>query len=215
MRRRSVAGAAFVAGVLEYALVVRPWHLRWGAVPEEVSAALPGDDLIPRPNLVATRAISIRAAADDVWPWIAQMGQGRGGLYSYDALENLVGCDIHSADRIVPEWQDVAVGDDFRLHPDVALRVALVEPGRALVIRGAVEMGSAAPAPPYDFTWAFVVRQRQDATTRLLVRERYGYARWWAPVLVEPVELVSFAMSQKLLRGIRDRVERGISSPVV
>ena len=215
MRRRSVAGAAFVAGVLEYALFVRPWHLRWGAVPEEVSAALPGDDLIPRPNLVATRAISIRAAADDVWPWIAQMGQGRGGLYSYDGLENLVGCDIHSADRIVPEWQDVAVGDDVRLHPDVALQVALVEPGRALVIRVAVEMGSATPAPPYDFTWAFVVRPRPDATTRLLVRERYGYTRWWAPVLVEPVELVSFVMSQKMLRGIRDRVERGASSPVV
>ncbi len=215
MRRRSVAGTAFVVGVLGYAFVVRPWHLRWGAVPEEVSAALPGDDLMPRPNLVATRGISIRAAADDVWPWIAQMGQGRGGLYSYDGFENLVGCDIHSAERILPEWQDVAVGDDFRLHPDVALQVALVEPGRALVIRGAVEMSSAAPAPPYDFTWAFVVRQRPDATTRLLVRERYGYTRWWAPVLVEPVELVSFVMSQKMLRGIRDRVERGASSRVV
>ena len=215
MRRRSVAGATFAAVVLGYALLARPWHLRWGAVPEEVSAALPGDDVIPSPNLMATRAISIGAAVDDVWPWIVQMGQGRGGLYSYDAIENLVGCDIHSADRIVSEWQDMAVGDEFRLHPDVALQVVLVEPGRALVVRGAVEMGQAAPTPPYDFTWAFVVGERPDAATRLLVRERYRYTRWWAPALVEPVELVSFMMSQKMLRGIRDRVERGASSPVV
>lgn len=198
-----------VAGlVLAYALLVRPRHLRWGAVDEEVDAPLPGDDLVPSPDLTATRAITIRAPIEDVWPWIAQMGQGRGGLYSYDALENLVGCDIHSADRIVPEWQDVAVGDDFRLHPEVPLTVVAVEPERALVIRGAVEMGEGAPAPPYDFTWAFVLRERLDGTTRLLVRERYGYTQAWAPLLVEPVELVSFVMTQKMLRGIRDRAER-------
>ncbi len=210
-------GASVVCGALAVALgvgLVRRWLLRWGATSDEHAAVLPGDDLMESADLQATRAITVRAPADEVWPWIAQMGQGRAGLYSYDALENLVGCDMHSVDRIVPEWQDVAVGDPFRLHPEVALEVAHVDPGRALVVRGAVPMGESV-APPYDFTWAFVLRQRPDGTTRLLVRERYGYSRRWAPLLVESVEVISFVMSQKMLRGIRDRARarRGADSP--
>jgi hypothetical protein len=166
---------------------------------------LPGDELMPRADLTATRAVSIQADSDAVWPWIAQLGQGRGGFYSYDFLENIAGCDIRSADRIVPEWQDVNAGDEIKLHPKVSLQIASLEPGRSLVIRGAVPMGNT--TPPYDFTWAFVLREQSDSTTRLLVRERYGYTRWWAPLLVEPVEAVSFLMSQKMLRGIRARAE--------
>src|SRR6266545_4849315 len=105
-------------------------YLRWGATDQEVRDPLAGDDLIRNADMVATRAITIHAAADRVWPWIAQLGQGRGGFYSYDWLENLVGCDIHSADRIVREWQDVAVGDEVKLHPEVGLEVAALEPGR-------------------------------------------------------------------------------------
>jgi hypothetical protein len=143
--------------------------------------------------------------ADQVWPWIAQLGQGRGGFYSYDALENLVGCDIHSADRVVPEWQDLKVGDQVKLAPEVGVGVTVVEPGRALMLRGGVPMG--AVPPPYDFTWAFVLREQPDGTTRLLVRERYAYTQRWAPFLVEPVAVVAFVMSQRMLRGIRDRAE--------
>jgi hypothetical protein len=189
---------------------LRPRHLRWGATDSEVAASLPGDELIQHAHLTATRAIAIRAAVDGVWPWIVQLGQGRGGFYSYDALENLVGCDIHSADSIVPEWQEVRVGDDFGLHPQVRLEVAAVEAGRSLVVSGGVPVGSV--PPPYDFTWAFVLREQSETTTRLLIRERYGYTRRWAPLIVEPVEAISFVMSQKMLSGIRDRAERGASS---
>jgi hypothetical protein len=192
--------------VAAYAGLVRPRLLGWGATADERTADLPGDDLVARPDLQATRAITVHTPASEVWPWIAQMGQGRGGLYAYDALENLVGCDMHSADRVVPEWQEVAVGDQFRLHPDVALEVALVEPGRALVVHGGVPMGGQS-APPFDFVWAFVLNDRPDGATRLLVRERYRYTRRWAVLLVEPVEAMSFAMTQKMLRGIRDRAE--------
>jgi hypothetical protein len=195
-----------------YALLVRPWHLRWGATDPETDGVVPGDDLVDSPDLTATRAITIGAAPDQVWPWIAQLGQGRGGFYSYDRLENLAGCDIHSVDRIVPQWQDVSVGDEVRLAPEVPIAVAVVEPGRSLVLRGGVPMGNA--PPPYDFTWAFDVRGEPDGTTRLLVRERYAYTRPWARLLVEPVELVSFLMTRKMLNGIRDRVERGPASPV-
>jgi hypothetical protein len=204
MRSRHAVGATTIATA--YILIARPWHLRWGATDEEVGEALPGDDLIADADLSATRAISIRASADQVWPWIAQLGQGRGGFYSYDFIENLVGCDMHSADSIVPEWQDVAVGDEVRLAPEVGLVVIGLEPVRSLVLRGGIPIGKT--APPYDFTWAFVLRDQPDETTRLLVRERYAYTRWWAPLIVESAEAVSFLMSQKMLRGIKDRAAR-------
>jgi hypothetical protein len=168
--------------------------------------SLPGDDLITDPDFTATRAITIGAPADHLWPWIAQLGQGRGGFYSYDFLENLVGCDIHSADQIAPGWQGLEVGDQISLAPQVALGVALLERGRSLVLRGGAPMGDT--PPPYDFTWAFVLQEGLPGTTRLLVRERYAYTQPWARLLVEPVETVSFVMSQKMLRGIRDRAER-------
>jgi hypothetical protein len=207
MRRRYVVSAIAVGAAVAYLLAVRPWQLRWGATNKEVVATLAGDDLIPSPDLTATRAITVQALTDHVWPWIAQLGQGRGGFYSYDALENLVGCDIHSADRVVPEWQDIKVGDQVKLHPEVGLGVAVVEQGSALVLRGGVPMGTV--PPPYDCTWAFVVREQPDGTTRLLARERYVYTQRWAGFVVEPVAVVAFVMTQRMLRGIRDRAERG------
>jgi hypothetical protein len=205
--RAAVAGAGVIGGAAAaYVGAVRPWQLRWGATGDELDATLIGDDLITNPDLTATRAITARAGADQVWPWIAQLGQGRGGFYSYDALENLVGCDMHSADRVVPEWQDIKVGDQVQLHPDIGLAVTAVEQGRALVLRGGVPMGPV--TAPYDFTWAFVLREQPDQTTRLLVRERYAYTQRWARFLVEPTAVVAFVMTQRMLRGIRDRAEQ-------
>ena len=211
MRGRLVGVTAIGVAAAAYMLVGRPAHLSWGATDQESAEPLPGDHLIENADLSATRAITIRASADQVWPWIAQLGQGRGGFYSYDFLENLVGCDIHSANRIVPEWQDVRVGDEVKFSPEVGLVVALLEPGRSLVLRGGVPLGNT--ASPYDFTWAFTLRDDPEGT-RLLVRERYAYTRTWARFLVEPVEAVSFVMSQKMLRGIRDRAERAAALPL-
>jgi hypothetical protein len=202
-RRTVVAAVAFAAGAS--LPVLRTWMLTFGSTEDELDAALPGDTLLAKPDLVATRTVGIAAPPAAVWPWVAQLGQGRGGFYSYDELENLVGCDIHSADRIMPEFQDVAVGDAIHLAPPVALEVVALEPGRALVLRGAVAPGQA--APPYDFTWAFVLRPGRDAGTRLVVRERYAYRAGWARLMVEPVSVVSWVMSQKMLRGIRDRAQ--------
>jgi hypothetical protein len=206
--KRGVFGVAGLtsAAAAAYVLLVRDWQLRWGATDAEVRAPLPGDALLPDADLVATRSVTIDADAPEVWPWLVQLGQGRGGFYSYDLLENLVaGCNIRSADHIVGGWQQIAVGDQVKLHPEVPLTVAAVEQGRSLVLSGGVPVGRA--APPYDFTWAFVLRPKPDNTTRLVVRERYAYTRRWAPLLVEPVEAVSFVMSRKMLHGIRDRAE--------
>ena len=174
--------------------------------------SLPGDEFVPHPDLTTTRAVRINARAADVWPWIAQLGQGRGGFYSYDALENLVGCDIHSTDRIVPAWQSVPVGAQVRLAPEVAMTVAVAEPGHALVLRGGIPMGSV--AAPFDCTWAFVLREEPDATTRLISRERYGYLRWWAGFVVVPMSVISFVMSRKMLHWIADRAEHAAPAPV-
>ena len=206
-RSRRLAGVASIAGAAAaYILFARPRQLRWGATDAEADGPLAGDGLIANADLTATRAITIRASTDQVWPWIAQLGQSRGGFYSYDFLENLAGCDIHSADRIVPEWQGIAVGDEVRLAPEVGLVVASLEPGRSLVLRGGIPIGKT--PPPYDFTWAFALRDEPPETTRLLVRERYAYTRRRARLIVEPAEAVSFLMSRKMLRGIKDRAER-------
>jgi hypothetical protein len=105
MRQRAGAGVTVIGGAAAaYVFLARSRQLRWGAADEEADGPLPGDELIAHPDLTATRAIAVRRPASQVWPWIAQLGQGRGGFYSYDFLENLAGCDIHSADRIIPQW---------------------------------------------------------------------------------------------------------------
>lgn len=215
--RRVLVGAAgsVLASMALYALVLRRRQLQWGAAPEEVTGRLPGDELLAQTDLTATRAITIRAGLEQVWPWLAQMGQGRGGLYSYDWLENLVGCRMNSAEEIVAEWQDVRLGDRFRLHPDMALTVVAIEPPYALVVRGGISASGQVttddPTAPYDFTWAFVLVRQSSHRTRLLVRERYSYHTAAARPMVELVSVASFVMTERMMRGIRDRAENWTS----
>ncbi len=204
MNRTGAVLAAVAVGVGK--AVLRPRLAHWGATDGEARGGLPGDGFVGHADVSTTRAITVHAPAPAVWPWIAQIGQGRGGFYSYDAVENLLGLDIHSAERILPEHQSVGVGTTIRLAAEVPLTVVLARPDRALVLQGSVPMGQA-PAP-YDFTWAFVLNAGPGGTTRLVIRERYGFRRWWARLLVEPLTVVSFVMTRKMLRGIRDRAER-------
>ena len=211
--RRLVAPVLVGAAALSV-VTARFSALHWGATTEESREPLPGDELIPAPGLVATRAITIEAVPEVVWPWVAQIGADRGGFYSYDRLENLAGCNLRSADAVVPEWQHLARGDLVRLHPQVALTVVSVEPDPSRVVRAAPPPGAEGSpgVAPYDFTWAFVLHRHPHAATRLITRERFGYTHWWSPLLVEPVSAASSLMSQKMLRGIRDRAERQASA---
>jgi hypothetical protein len=205
---RTPRASSFITSmaIVAAAAVLRRRQLRWGATDAEITEPRSGDELVPDPDLTATRAITISAGVDDVWPWIVQLGQGRGGFYSYDSLENLVGCDIHSALQINPDWQRLDVGDAVRLAPEFALTVAVAKPPRTLVLQGGVLPGTT--VAPYDFTWTFDLSPVSATTTRLIVRERYAYQRWWARFLVEPLTVVSFLMSRRMLRGIRDRAEQ-------
>ena len=133
-----VLGAAMIAATIVSSPLSRPWYSHWGATEDEVKATLPGDDLVPDPILVSNRAITIQAPNDTIWPWLVQLGQGRGGFYSYQRLENMVGCDVHNAVRVVPELQDLKTGDLVRLGPEgmPAFDVAAIEPISALILRG-------------------------------------------------------------------------------
>jgi hypothetical protein len=204
---RQVIRPLKAAALVGAATLLRHRFLNWGATGDERHCALAGDGVLPTADVSTTRSITINAAGAEVWPWLAQLGQGRGGFYSYDWLENRIpGVDIHNADRIFPRWQQLDVGDEVRLAPEVPLTVVVLEPGRALVLRGSVPMGGV--APPYDFTWAFVLLPRPDGRTRLVVRERYAYTRRWGALIVQPATLVSCLMTPKMLRGIRSRAQR-------
>ena len=136
--RNLIRATALGAGAFgAYVFLLRPWHLRWGTTDDEINETLPGDDFVPHPESEAIHAITIDAPVAEVWPWLVQMGQTKGGFYSYTWLENLVGCDMHNADRVVPEWQALRVGDVVWLHPKAPpLPVILVEPYRAIVLGG-------------------------------------------------------------------------------
>jgi Zinc-binding dehydrogenase len=204
----ALSGAA--AGL--YLLAVRPWHLRWGATGAEVSTELPGDALVPHAKLVSTRAITIHARAHEIWPWLLQIGEGRGGIYSYTWLENLVGCQMQNADRIVPELQHLEVGDTIwlarswneRFGVPSYLVVAEIDPGRALVLRN-----SDVPGSGDAFSWAFVLRKQDEESTRLIVRSRSVWGAGVGSVLLGRVmgEPAHFVMERAMMLGIKHRAE--------
>ncbi|MBF4992695.1 SRPBCC family protein [Arthrobacter gandavensis] len=213
--RRPAGATAFAAAAAGAFIAVRRASLRWGATEEELGMALPGDELLPAADLTATRAIGIGAPPSAVWPWLTQLGQNRGGFYTYDWLENLIGLHIHSADAVTPELQVRGVGEAVDLAPGAGLVVVRLEDEHGLVLGGGVDAAGNGhtttdeTGAPYDFTWAFVLLPQPDGTTRLVVRERYAYRSRWAALLVEPVEMLSFLMTERMLRGIRDRAESG------
>jgi hypothetical protein len=212
--RRLALGAAALGGVWA---TCRPRTLHWGATPEEAEKSLPGDDLIPNAMYVTTRAITVQAPAEAVFPWLVQLGQSRGGFYTYDMLENLFRLDIHSADRIHPEWQDLQAGVDYvTLDPQQTMKmtIAVLEAPHAMVIRTGAP--GETPQEPGDFfkgeiagSWAFIVEPIDQATSRLIVRWRASWrptaaAGVAAPVLLEPAH---FIMERGMMLGIRKRAE--------
>ena len=179
---------------------------------------MPGDERVPNSLVTQTLAVTIHARAADVWPWIAQIGQERGGLYSYELLENLARCQIHNANRIVPEWE-LHVGDLVRLGPPgyPVHAVVGVERGRWLLLAGAdLKTGKVAEPQPgraeyTDFSWVFYLDEQRDGTTRLLTRTRLDYApRSFALKLTWEwlTDPIGFVMTRKMLLGIKQRAER-------
>ena len=205
-------GAVSIAGSILLSPILRPWYSKWGASAEEVAMSLPGDELVPDPRLETTRAITIQAPASAIWPWLVQMGQGRGGLYSYERLENLVGCDIHNADRILPEHQNLEAGDKVRLTPqeNPSFDVAAIVPDSTLILRGDIPSSQGTPT---TWIWIFHLNPIHDGATRLILRSRLDYASNFGNTLMWRVftDPVAFNMERKMLQGIKMRAEAAAS----
>jgi hypothetical protein len=208
-----VLGVLSIVGTVVTSPLLRPWYRKWGATTEELKMVLPGDALVPNPRLESTRAVTIQASAARVWPWLVQMGQGRGGLYSYERLENLVGCDMQNVDAIIPQYQELNVGDQVGLGPEgyPAFEVAAIVPGIALILRGDTPNPNGKPT---TWIWIFYLAPIDEHTTRLLLRSRLDYEPTlgnnisWR-VFTDPI---AFNMEREMLRGIRRRAEASASA---
>ena len=200
---------AVLALAVLYVFLIRPWHLTRGATKDEVQRSLPGDELVPDPKFVWNQAITIHAPAAEVWPWVVQVGNKRAGWYSWDAIHRLLGVagsvqyEDRSADRIIPELQNLQVGDEIRMMPESmgapGYKVVSIEPDRALVTHIDDENGA---------SWVWVLDPIDAQSTRLIVRFRQtwppgasGLAFWIGD------ELGSLVMQPKTLSGIKQRAE--------
>ena len=240
MKRFLFAAAAVGAGAVAYREVVRPWWRSWGIDGRDVTRALPGDELVPGAPTIDTRSIEIDASPSDVWPWLMQMGYGRAGWYSYDAID-MVGV---SSRRIIPDQQKLSVGDVVPTHPGGGFVVRVLEPERALVlfsdtaivasqsvvVRDAATESTTAnvqaagafleATQPSEFaaSWAFVLEPIGDGRTRLIERFRVAFGQTdkpWTAATIPVVGFGVFLMTRQQMLGIRERAESLVRERVV
>lgn len=232
---RDVAEGAAGAGVMVAALLTpfgRGRRGSWGTGAQAAARRYPGDELVRQPRWGWTHGIGVEAPAADVWPWVAQIGADRGGFYSYQWLENLIGCQVRNAAAVHPEWA-AREGGELRLHPKAPpLRIVSVAPGRALVahmppvpaLSDTRQAGAPHPGGParsgdrwMTASWLFLVEPDGPARCRVISRYRCGTSAdllsrlQFGPAIVEPV---SFAMDRRMLIGIKQRTERAQEKPL-
>jgi hypothetical protein len=227
-----LAAGALGSGVVAYRRVIRPWWWTWGVDGRDVGRELPGDDLVPRASTADTRSIEIEAPLSDVWPWLLQMGYGRAGWYSYDAID----MSGSSSRRLRPEWSTLDVGDIVPTHPGGGFEVRILDPEHALVLYSdtalvasqqaaaradGLEQAAAnvqatgavlGAAQPSDFaaSWAFILEPTTGHRTRLIERFRVSFGKTDKPWTAATLPLIGFGvflMTRKQMLGIRDRAE--------
>jgi hypothetical protein len=197
---------AGTAATIGYAALVRPRILGWGATYEEINASIPGDEFVTLVLTQTTRAIDILAPRDKAWPWVVQIGQGRGGFYSYDWLENIFGMDIHNADHILPEHQNLGAGDLIPFWDEVGVTVRQVSPPELLVLAGSFDPKS----DTVGGSWTFLLKEISPSRCRLIVRAKIAafpprwLSRFFSFKLLEPAH---FVMERGMLLGIKQRAE--------
>jgi hypothetical protein len=177
--------------IVFFYFVYRPWNLRWGATDEEVNRSMIGDDIVKNPTFNATRAVTINASPEEIWPWIIQIGYKRAGFYSYDFLDN---DGIPSAERVLPDYQNLKVGDRIPLDRDGTITVAALEPNKHMLLASQSER----------MTWAWGLYQTDAQQTRLVTRLRVRMDSIVPRLLWDTFEIV---MMRKCLLGIKRRAE--------
>jgi hypothetical protein len=214
--------AALVIVLVVYLAVLRPRSHRWGATDAEVRRSLPGDDLVPTVKVGYTQTITIDATAQEVWPWLVQIGYGRAGWYTYDWFYKLTGSanfydGDRSAERIIPELQDLKVGDTIELARGMSFEVVTLEPNRVLVLLARVdwdtgeqfELSDSMPANYLNISWVYALEEIDANSSRLSVRWRGDTSSGLGNTLVinVPTEGGALIMQPKLLKGIKARAE--------
>ena len=201
----AVGGGVLIAINLALGPLLHRWRTRWHATRDEVKERLPGDDIVKAPTWTYTHAITILAPRAAVWPWLVQIGQSRGGFFSYEVLENLVGCDIHNVLELRRELQELRTGDRVRMHANgFGPSVSILEPGRTLVLGGPPDRNGS------QATWGFYLHQTDDGVTRLIERGRHAVGKGilakigFGPYLLDPV---GFVMSRRMLKTIKRLAE--------
>jgi hypothetical protein len=189
-----------VIGILAIVLLM-PWADRWGASAQEINASLQGDELVLSPNIGYTRGITIDASPEQIYPWIVQLGAGKGGWYSYEWFEtNVLRCKNTNAERIHEEWQGLKVGDKIKMCPDEnmppAYLVARMDPNQAIVL-------GHQDGDKWVEVWQFILVPQQDGSTRLVIRSRSEMGGWFWNIM-RPGE---FIMMRGMMLGIRERAE--------
>jgi hypothetical protein len=193
----------------------RRYYRNWGATKDECETPLPGDELVADPALQTTDAVWIDASPAVVWPWLIQVGQDRGGLYTYQRLQNLLGLHYRNAERIEADWQHLSVGDTVRLTPPnwlgfpegLTLRVAGIVDQQSIVLRA---------RPPwhiFDAVWSVHLIPHWDDRCRLLIRNRIRLRYFGEVLALEFAGPVAALLTRGTLRGIKHRVHRSISTP--
>ena len=211
------------AGLMGFHILLLPflrdYRTRWGTTEEEATADLPGDELVLNPKLRMTWGITINAPIEDVWPWVVQIGQGRGGFYTYQFLENIAGCQIFNADHILPEYQQIPLEEGVYLAPDMSMNVALHEEGQYFFLNSYMDMTTMEVVDPKQETlpekfmnigWGFYLQEIGVNQTRFLSRWLTDYD----PALINKIainlflEPIGFVMGRKMLIGTKQRSER-------
>lgn len=202
-----------MAGLLViYLWLVYPWMNRWGATDAEVKATYPGDDLVPNSAVTTTRAVTVKATPAQIYPWIVQLGVDRGGMYSLEWVENLMGLKVKNADHIHPEWQSIQVGDlirftpeDYLLNPGPGLWVEQMETDKTVVFCFGME--NERPEPCTN-TWQFILEAQADGTTRLILRGQNIGASGIGAFASRLFQGPAFVMERQMLLGIKERAEQ-------
>ena len=218
LRKLAAVTAAAIAVFVLFFSVVRPLYLRWGATDSELASAFPGEELFPVAGSRSVRGVTIGAPAEDVWPWVAQIGQDRGGFYSYEVLEDLAGCEMPRATRVMPEHQAWRAGDQLWMYPKQKLdgaggaRLVAHEPGRLLMFASRA-LGAAVDRPEAG-VWGFAVQPLDEDRTRLVAVSRAApeaspVAAGFARAVFEPAHYV---MERRMLLNLRTLAEGGTTS---
>jgi hypothetical protein len=213
-----IGGAGLMGVHILLLPLLRDYRIRWGTTEEEANANLPGDELVHNPKLRMTWGITINAPVEDVWPWVVQMGQGRGGFYTYQFLENIAGCQIYNADRILPEHQQIPIEAGVSLAPDMSMNIALHEEGHYFFLHSFMDMTTMEAIDPKEdpitekfmkIGWGFYLQKIGENQTRFLSRWLTDYD----PALINKIainlflEPIGFVMGRKMLIGTKQRAE--------